>query len=210
MSTIESAYTDVPAATTEFPVERRVHPLLYAGKWLLADLLSTLVFVGLFALTHNVYASTGLAIAIGIGQIAYLKHRATPIDAIQWLSLGLVTVLGGASLVMQDPRFIMVKPTLIYCAIGAVMLRRGWLNRYMPPVALQWSGDVAIVFGYAWAGMMFTTAALNLLLLAYGTPALWALFLSTFPLASKLGLFGVQYVTTRFITIRRMRAAGVR
>jgi len=209
LSTIDSTYTQVPAAA-EIPAERRVHPLLYAGKWIAADLLSTLVFVGFFALTHSAAASTGLAIAIGVGQIIYLKRRGMTIDPIQWLSLGLVTVLGGAALVTQDPRFIMLKPTFIYCAVGAVMLRRGWLNRYMPPVALQWSGDVAIFFGYAWAGMMFTTAALNLLLLAYGTPALWAVFLSTFPIASKLGLFAVQYVTTRVITIRRMRAAGVR
>jgi hypothetical protein len=27
------------------------------------------------------------------------------------------------------PRFVMVKPTLIYAAIGTAMLQRGWMNR---------------------------------------------------------------------------------
>ena len=74
----------------------------------------------------------------GFAQIAYLKLRRSPIDAMQWMSLGLVVVFGGASLLTHDPRFIMFKPTLIYVAIGAVMLKRGWMTRYMPPVALPW------------------------------------------------------------------------
>ena len=36
------------------------------------------------------------------------------------MSLGLVVVFGGASLVTHDPRFIMLKPTLIYAVIGGV------------------------------------------------------------------------------------------
>ena len=202
--------TDLAQDHAAFPVAARrpVHPLIHAGKWLASDMLSTLIFVGLFALTHNVYATTALAIAAGIGQIVYLRLRGRPIDTMQWLSLGLVTVFGGASLLTHDPRFIMLKPTLIYCAIGTVMLRRGWMNRYLPPMALEWSGDVTIAFGYAWAGMMFGTAFLNLGLVAYGDPTTWAWFLGVFPIASKLGLVLIQYAATRAITRGRMRAAG--
>ena len=110
------------------PEGSRVHPLIHAGKWLAADLFSTLLFVGLYALTHSVYVATGLAIVAGLGQIAYLKMRRAPIDAMQWMSLGLVVVFGGASLMTHDPRFIMLKPTLIYTVIGAVMLKRGWID----------------------------------------------------------------------------------
>jgi len=46
----------------------------------------------------------------------------------------------------------MLKPTLIYGAIGVVMLRRaGWL-RYLPPVALQWSSDVTVTFAMSGPG----------------------------------------------------------
>lgn len=185
-----------------------VHPLFHAGKWLVADLLSTLTFVGLFAITHSVYLATGLAIGAGVVQIGYFRMRRQPIDAMQWMSLGLVAVFGGASLVTHDPRFIMVKPSLIYIVVGVVMLKRGWMTRYMPPVALAWGRDVITVFGYLWAAMMFLTAASNFGMAAYGDAKSWAWFVGVFPVASKLTLFGVQYVATRVIVRRRMLAAA--
>lgn len=186
----------------------RVHPLIHAGKWLAADLLSTLMFVGLYATTHSLYVATGLAIAAGFVQIAWLNFRRSPIDAMQWMSLGLVVVFGGASLYAHDPRFIMLKPTLIYAIVGGVMLKRGWMARYQAPLALRWGRDVSVAFGYVWAGLMFATGALNLALVAHGDPKAWAWFIGVFPIASKLALFAGQYVTTRFIVVARMRAAG--
>jgi intracellular septation protein len=216
--TLETAVTDaaetfpIPSATgldhAHESEGSRVHPLIHAGKWIAADLFSTWLFVALYALTHSVYAATGLGIAAGVAQIAYLKFRRAPIDAIQWMSLGLVVVFGGASLLTHDPRFVMFKPTLIYAVIGAVMLKPGWMVRYMPPSALRWSRDVAEVFSLVWAGMMFATAGLNLVLVAHGDPKLWAWFIAVFPLASKLALFAVQYLVTRFIVVGRMRQAA--
>jgi intracellular septation protein A len=210
MSSLAPAYDTDHAPHAAAPEEEggRVHPLFHAGKWIAADLFSTLLFVGLYAVTHSVYAATGLAIAAGVGQIAWLKLRRQPIDLMQGMSLGLVVVFGGASLITHDPRFVMLKPTLIYIAVGAVMMKKGWMTRYMPPIALRWSRDVSVAFGYVWAGMMFLTAALNLVLVAYGDPKLWAVFLGVVPLGSKLALFAVQYLTIRAITIVRVRRAG--
>ena len=191
------------------PVEAggsRMHPLIHAGRWLAADLFSTLLFVGLYAATHSVYLATGLGIAAGVGQIVWLKLRRSPIDAMQWLSLGLVIVFGGASLFTHDPRFIMLKPTLIYAAIGTVMLKRGWMARYMPPIAMIWARDVAVVFGYVWAGLMFATGAINIALVANGDPRLWAIWLGVFPIASKFALVVAQYLIMRVVIIARMRA----
>jgi intracellular septation protein len=188
----------------------RVHPIVHAGRWIAADLFSTLLFVGLYAVTRSVYLATGLALAVGVAQMTWLKLRGAPIDAMQWVSLALVAIFGGASLITHDPRFIMFKPTLIYAAVGLVMLRwPGWIVRYQPPVALRWSRDVAMRFGYAWAGLMFGTGALNLALMVHGDSELWGWFLGVFPIASKLALGAAQYALTRLIVIRRMRAAGV-
>ena len=195
-----------PAAVNAEPEGSGVHSIVHAGKWLAADMLSTLFFAGVYAVSHNVYLATGLGIAAGVAQIGYLKARRAPIDLMQWMSLGLVVVFGSASLLTHDPRFIMLKPTLVYAAIGAVMMKRGWMARYMPPAALVWGRDVAEAFGYAWAGMMFLTGAANLLLVAHGDPKLWAWFIGVVPLASKLVLFAVQYVSTRVIVRGRMRA----
>ena len=197
-------------ANSDAPPEgSRVHPVIHAGKWIIADLASTLLFVTLYAVTRSVYIATGLGVAASVLQIAYMRLRRSPVDAMQWMSLGLVVVFGGASLVTHDPRFIMVKPTLIYAAMGIVMLKPGWMVRYMPPVALYWSRDVVVAFSYVWAGMMFLTGALNLALAAHGDTKLWAWFIGVFPIASKLLLFTVQYLTTRMIVVDRKRASVV-
>ena len=51
--------TEIASPDPALLVEGRpVHPLLHAGKWLLADLFSTLTFVGLYAATHNALLAT--------------------------------------------------------------------------------------------------------------------------------------------------------
>ena len=41
------------------------------------------------------------------------------------------------ALLTDDPRFVMLKPTLIYCIVGTVMLKPGWMTRYLPPIARE-------------------------------------------------------------------------
>lgn len=181
--------------------------LFYAGKWLLLDLLSTVFFLVIFSVTNNIYVATGLGIAIGVAQVAYFKIRRRPIDLMQWMSLGLVVVFGGATLLTHNPHFVMLKPSLIYIAVGVVMLQPGWMLRYIPPEVHHDGADLIRVFGYIWAGLMFFTAAANVAL-ALGDPKLWVRFLAVFPATSKLVLFGIQYTTMRVvITQRRRRAA---
>ena len=174
---------------------------------MLGDLFSTLVFVAFYGATHNIYVATGVAIALGLGHIVYRKFRRAPIDPMQWLSLFLVVVFGGATLQTHDPIFVMLKPSLIYTALGVVMLRRGWMTRYLPPLAQLHAGSITDRFGYVWAGLMFLTAAANLGFGLYARPAVWAAFIGVFPLASKCVLVAVQYGVTRRVVRRRVRAA---
>ena len=185
-----------------------INPLIHVGKSLVSDLLSTLVFVALYVVTHSIVTAAGLAIALGLGRIAYLKFRGAPIDAMQWLSLFLVVVFGGATALTRNPVFVMLKPTFVYAAIGAVMLLKpGWMNRYIPPIARAHSADVTTTFGYLWAALMFATGAINLAVALVASPTTWAWFLGVFPIASKIALVTSQYVVTRRIVRRRIRAS---
>ena len=96
------------------------------------DFLSSFVFLGIYLATGNLPLAVGFALAIGIGQLALAKWRRRRLETMQWLSLALVITLGAATLITNDSRFMMAKPSLIHFAIGAVMLRPGWLDRYMP------------------------------------------------------------------------------
>jgi intracellular septation protein len=180
--------------------------LLHAAKPLLLDFLSTIVFLILVALKVDPTVAASVAIALGVGQVLFLKFTGRPVAPLQWMGLGLVLVFGTASLLTHDTRFLMVKPTIIYLLIGGVMLQRGWMMRYLPPIAAGHGEDVMIVFGYVWAGLMLLTAAANAVV-AIAFTAHWVSFMAIFPMASKAGLFAVQYVTTRTIVRRRILAA---
>ena len=180
--------------------------LFYAARPILSDLLSTILFAALFSLTKNIYLSTGMAVALGLGQVLYEKLRGKPVPGMQWASLGLVTVLGGATLLTGDPRFVMIKPTVAYLTIGAAMMQRDWMDRYIPPVAKTYIPDrIIIAWGYIWAGLMILTGIANLVVaMAFGAKA-WVVFIGVFPLASKIGLFTVHYASFRWVALRNRR-----
>jgi Intracellular septation protein A len=111
--------------------------LLVAGRLLLLDLASTFFFLIVYSVTKNIALSVVLGMALGLAQIGWEFARKKPIDTMQWLSLCLVMGFGTATLISNNPRFIMVKPSLIYVVVGVVMLKLGWMNRYLPPTALE-------------------------------------------------------------------------
>ena len=176
-------------------------------KNLATDFLSTLVFAGLYLATNDIYLATGVAIAVGIGQLVWFMARAQPIAFMQWVSLGLVIVFGTATLAFNDPRFMIVKPTIVYTIIGLIMLKRGWMARYLPPIVTNtvpaWHVDA---WGYAWAGLMFALAAANLGIGLFLDHRLWAWFISVGANLAKLALFGVQYFSLRVAVTRRLQS----
>ncbi|MFZ5779563.1 MAG: inner membrane-spanning protein YciB [Pseudomonadota bacterium] len=181
--------------------------LMQSARLLVFDLASTLLFLIALLLTRDLFLSVALGVALGIGQIVWLKVRRKPIDTMQWLSIGLVVASGAATMLTDDPRFVMLKPSVIYAIVGAYMLRPGWMNRYLPPIAIQTVPDVAWVFGFVWAGLMFGSAVLNIALALVLEPVAWSATMSVWGIASKVVLFLVQYATMRIIGVRRARAA---
>jgi intracellular septation protein A len=181
--------------------------LLSSAKVLLSDLASTLFFLVLFLLTKNLILSVALGMALGITQIGLELARKKPVETMQWLSLFLVLASGTTTLLTNDPRFVMVKPSVIYVIVGIVMLRPGWLNRYLPPIAIEVVPDIAFIFGFVWAGLMFASAALNLVVAFTLDAATWAIVMSIWGMASKIAMFLIQYTVMRAIGVRRRRRA---
>jgi intracellular septation protein len=180
--------------------------LFEAAKLLLLDMASTRFFLGLFLLTRNIPLSVALGVALGVAQIGWQFVRKKPIDTMEWMSLFLVVGSGVATLVTDNPRFVMVKPSLIYILVGVVMLKPGWMNRYLPPIAKAVVPDVAVIFGFVWAGLMFTSAVLNLVVALNFNVVTWSVFMSVYGIVSKAGLFLIGYPTMRYIGVRRWRA----
>jgi intracellular septation protein len=146
-----------------------------------------------------------LGMALGLAQIGWQFARRKPIDTMQWMSLFLVLGAGTVTLLTNDPRFVMIKPSVIYIIVGVVMLKRGWMNRYLPPVAIELVPDIAVIFGYAWSGLMFFSAALNVFVALNFSVVTWSATMSIYGIASKLAMFLIGYAVMRTIGVARYR-----
>jgi intracellular septation protein len=180
--------------------------LFHAGKFLALDMASTILFLVLYLITKNIILAVAIGMALGVAQIGWEFARRKPIDTMQWMSLFLVVASGSATLLTHDPRFVMLKPTAIYIVVGIVMLKPGWMNRYLPEVAVQTLPAVGIAFGYVWSALMFASAILNLVVALSVDTVTWASFMSAYAIISKLALFLIQYATMRAIGVRRRRS----
>jgi len=180
--------------------------LLKAAKFLVLDLASTLFFLAVFLLTHNTILSVGLGIAFGLVQIGTQFIRGKPIATMEWLSLFLIVATGTATLLTDDPRFVLFKPSVIYATVGVVMLKPGWLNRYLPDIVKTVSPDVATAVGFLWAALMFVSAAVNAFVAVTRSVAEWALVMPIFGIVSKVTIFLIGFAAIRFMTRRRVRA----
>src|SRR5450756_862718 len=87
----------------------------------LFDLLPVILFFVVFKFA-GVYAATGVAIAATFAQIGWLKFRRRKVDTMLWISLAIIVVFGGATLLLHDETFIKWKPTVLYWLFGASLL----------------------------------------------------------------------------------------
>ena len=177
-----------------------------AVKLLAVDLASTLFFLALFFLTNNTVLAVGLGMALGIAQIGTQFIRRKPIGAVGWLSLVLIIASGSTTLFTNDPRFMLFKPSVFYAMAGFVMLKPGWMHRYMPAIAKALVADVAVVYGFVWAGLMFVSAAVNAFVALTCSIATWAFTMPIFGIVSKVAVFLGGYAAMHIIAARRVRA----
>jgi intracellular septation protein len=174
---------------------------------LAGDFFSTILFLALYLATGSIVLATTVAIAGAIGQVIYARLTGKELSFMSWASLGLVVVLGGVTLLTQDPRFVLAKPSLAHFAIGAIMLKRDWMLRYMPPIVAETIPDYVTMAGYAWAILMFALGAGTIAVAATGDLRLWAIYISFVSVGAKILAFAVQYVVFRILVTSRIRAA---
>jgi len=172
-----------------------------------SDFLSTIVFLVIYLTTDNVVLATSVAIAGAIGQVIYSRIKGRSLGYMTWASLALVIVLGGATLLTHDPRFMLAKPAIGHIAIGAIMLKRGWMLRYMPPIVTETVPEYVTFAGYAWAVLMFVLAAGTVAVASTGDLKLWAFYVSVVLIGAKVLAFAIQYVAFRILVTGRIRAA---
>ncbi|MFZ0766142.1 MAG: septation protein IspZ, partial [Bradyrhizobium sp.] len=153
--------------------------------------------------------ATAIGIAGAVGQVIRARIKRSELGFMTWASLGLVIVLGTATLLTNDPRFVMAKPSIAHFAIGAVMLKRGWMLRYVPPIVAEMIPEYVTIAGFSWAVLMFALGLGTIAVALTGDMKLWAIYVSFVAVGAKIAAFAIQYVAFRLPIISRLRTRAV-
>ena len=86
----------------------------------LFDIFPVVLFFIAFKLS-DIYVATGVAIAATCLQVAWLWLRGRKVENMVWVSLAVIVVFGGATLLLQDETFIKWKPTVLYWLFGTAL-----------------------------------------------------------------------------------------
>ena len=173
-----------------------------------SDLFSAILFLAVYLITDNVILATSVAVAGAVAQVIYARIKGQQLNYMTYASLALVIVLGTVTLLTNDPRFMLAKPSIAHFAIGAIMLKRGWMLRYLPPIVTETVPEYVTAAGYAWAALMFVIGAGMIAVAATGDLKLWAFYITVVAGGAKILAFAVQYVVLRLIVTSRRRAAA--
>jgi intracellular septation protein A len=180
---------------------------LAALKPILLDLAATIFFLAVFWATGNIFIATAAGIGAGVARVAWLKFRGRAITPLQWLGLGLVVVFGGTTLLTHNPRFVMMKPTLVFFAVAAVMLTTDWLRPYLPKNIAEHVSDAHVtLIARLWGALVLLLGVANFAAALLLEPRLWALYAAAVPTALQIAGLLATYAALHLLVRRRMRA----
>jgi len=132
----------------------------------LFDLFPVILFFVAFKF-GGIYVATSVAIVATFGQIGWLKMRGRKVDTMMWVSLGIIVVFGGATLLLHDETFIKWKPTVLYWFFAGSLaganlflkknIIKGLLGEQMQLPEQAWNR-----LNWSWAAFFTLMGALNL------------------------------------------------
>ena len=140
--------------------------------------------------------ATGVAIAATVLQIGYVLARGRKVTNMQWASLVIIGLFGGATLLLRDETFIKWKPTVLYwlfaaiLAIGRVIFRRNLIAALMKDLTLP--DPVWARVTWTWVAFLLAMGAANLYVASHFSTDAWV----NFKVWGGIGLFFLLAVAT--------------
>jgi intracellular septation protein len=163
----------------------------------LFDLFPVILFFVAFKL-FDIYIATGVVIAATAAQIAWVWHRHGRVNTMLWVSLGLVVVFGGATLILHDETFIKWKPTILYWLFAVSLLgsarffKRNLIRAMLEQQQMELPEPLWGKLNLAWAGFFAVMGCVNLYVAFNFSTATWVNF----------KLFGFMGLMIVFIVIQ--------
>ncbi len=130
------------------------------------DLLPVILFFIAYKVA-GIYVATTVAIVATCLQIAWGWWRTRKVESMQWITLGVIIVFGGATLLLHDETYIKWKPTVVYwlIAIALLVAAHGWGKnpiRAMMGAQIELPDPVWWRLNAAWAVFFALMGVLNL------------------------------------------------
>ena len=133
---------------------------------MLFDIFPVILFFVAFKV-FDIYIATAVAIGATFAQIGWLLFRKRKVDTMLWVSLAVISVFGGATLLFANETFIKWKPTVLYWLFGSVLavaalVFRKNLVRTMMEKQVSLPDDIWTRLLASWVGFFAFMGVLNL------------------------------------------------
>ena len=141
------------------------------------EFLVVIIFFATYELTKNIILATEVAIAAGIVQAVWCLFKYRRLQTMQWVSLLLVIVFGGATIFLKNPHFIMWKPSVLFWVMAAGLLLSQLLNKNILKNTIgkeiMLSETMWRKLTYAWIIFLVLLGGLNLIVAYNFTEGQW-------------------------------------
>ena len=133
---------------------------------LLLDFFPIILFFVAFKV-WGIYVATAVAIVATVVQIGWLRYKTGKVEPMQWVSLGVIVLFGGATIVAHNDTFIKWKPTVLYWlmagtqAAGQLLFRKNLLKSLMG-AQMQLPDAAWRVANWSWIAFFAVMGVLNL------------------------------------------------
>lgn len=87
----------------------------------LSDFFPILLFFAAYKY-YGIFTATAVAITVSLLQVAWQWFRHHHVEKMSLVTMGLITVLGGATLLFHNPIFVMWKPTIVYWLFATIFI----------------------------------------------------------------------------------------
>lgn len=109
---------------------------------LLADFFPVILFFVAYKF-YGIYAATAVAIAASFVQVGYGWLKKRHVEKMHMITLGILVVFGGLTILLQDRTFIMWKPSVINWLFGIVFIASQYIGE-KPLVERMMSGSITV------------------------------------------------------------------
>ena len=152
---------------------------------------------------YGIFVATGVAIAAAFLQVSlyWLKYRR--VERMHLISLALIAVLGGLTLLLRDNTFIMWKPTVVNWLFAAAFLGSHWIGnkplvQRMLDQQIELPAQVWQRLNISWVVFFFASGLLNIYVAYTFSEATWVNF----------KLFGLLGLTLVFLVAQGIYLAN--